>query len=220
MYRGNSSLFSPPFPPSTLSLQTKLTPTTFILEVCKLSILCFSTFLHFYIFLQHRSFPLGLRCSQYGIHSTLKFLSLNGRVRRRSHLVPEQCARLRYSVGTNMNTRYFQVPTVESGHDCVPVPSTRSSPSSRAQQRALGPCVHTGFVSFGIVYCCVLTAIKARHVSKCLYCARHISRCDHSHLFVPLPRHWFLGTICGQPLSFVLKSARNNFAPETQKETC
>ena len=57
-------------------------------------------------------------------------MSLNGRVRRRSHLVPGQGAWLRYWLGTNVNTRYFQVPTVESGHGCVPVPSTRSGAST------------------------------------------------------------------------------------------
>ena len=33
-----------------------------------------------------------------------------------SHLVPGHGARVRYSVGTNVNTPFFQVPTLEFGH--------------------------------------------------------------------------------------------------------
>ena len=33
-----------------------------------------------------------------------------------SHLVPGHGARVRYSVGTNVNTLFFQVPTLEFGH--------------------------------------------------------------------------------------------------------
>ena len=76
----------------------------------------------------------------------------------------------------------------------------------------------TGFVSFGIFLCCVLTAKLGMFQNG--YIVHVTYQGEHNHLFVPLPRHWFLGTKCGQPLSFVLKSARNIFAPETQKETC
>ena len=35
---------------------------------------------------------------------------------QRSHLQPEHGARIQYSVGTNVNTSSFQVPTLEFGH--------------------------------------------------------------------------------------------------------
>ena len=41
-------------------------------------------------------------------------------IRVRSHLVTGTGARVRYLLGTNVNTRFFQVPTPESGHGRVP----------------------------------------------------------------------------------------------------
>ena len=38
------------------------------------------------------------------------------KLRPRSHLVPEHGARARFSLGTNVNTPFFQVPTPEFGH--------------------------------------------------------------------------------------------------------
>ena len=38
------------------------------------------------------------------------------RFRQRSYLVPGHGARVRYSLGTNVNTPFFQVPTLEFGH--------------------------------------------------------------------------------------------------------
>ena len=38
-------------------------------------------------------------------------------LRQLSHLVPGHGARVRYSVGINVNTPFFQVPTQEFGHD-------------------------------------------------------------------------------------------------------
>ena len=38
------------------------------------------------------------------------------KIRQRSHLVPGHGARVRYSLGTNVNTPFFQVPTLELGH--------------------------------------------------------------------------------------------------------
>ena len=60
---------------------------------------------------------------------------MNGRVRQRSHLVPGLGARVRYSLGTNVNTRYFQLPTVESGTVAV---------RSQVQGRALLPGHNSG----------------------------------------------------------------------------
>ena len=37
-------------------------------------------------------------------------------LRQRPHLVPRHGARVRYSLGTNVNTPFFQVPTLEFGH--------------------------------------------------------------------------------------------------------
>ena len=37
-------------------------------------------------------------------------------LRQRSHLVPWHGARVRYSLGTNVNAPFFQVPTLEFGH--------------------------------------------------------------------------------------------------------
>ena len=45
----------------------------------------------------------------------------NSLKRQRSHLVPGYGARVRHSLGTNVNTPFFQVHTLELGHK-VPVP--------------------------------------------------------------------------------------------------
>ena len=63
-------------------------------------------------------------------------------VRQRSHLEPGHSARVRYLLGTNVNTPFFQVPTIEFGHVTVPELDLVLGPLW-----ASGPCVHTIFVS-------------------------------------------------------------------------
>ena len=63
-------------------------------------------------------------------------------LRQRSHLMPGNDARVRYSLGANVNTPYFQVPALKFGW------------------WAPGPCVHTVFVSSWAVCRCFVLAAK------------------------------------------------------------
>ena len=68
-------------------------------------------------------------------------------LRQHSHLVPGYAARVRYSLGTNVNTPKFQVPKQEFGHGAV------------ARVQGLWVLMSTPFfVSSGAVHCFVLTA--------------------------------------------------------------
>ena len=59
---------------------------------------------------------------------------------QRSNLVLGHGTRVRYSLGTNVNTPFSQVPTLEFGH-------FRDLQCTRAKKWALSPCVHIVFVS-------------------------------------------------------------------------
>ena len=56
---------------------------------------------------------------------------LNNLIRQRSHLAPGHGARVRYSLGTNVSTPFFQVPTLELGHGHGARVSTRLRPCTR-----------------------------------------------------------------------------------------
>ena len=49
------------------------------------------------------------------------FLPFSGVLKQRSHVVPGHGARARYSVGTNVNTPFFQAPTLVHGY-CASAP--------------------------------------------------------------------------------------------------
>ena len=69
-------------------------------------------------------------------------------LRQRSHFVPMHGARVQYSLATNVNTPFFQVPKLEF---------RQGRPCTQAQKWALGPCVHIVFVSSGAVHCFIIT---------------------------------------------------------------
>ena len=80
-----------------------------------------------------------LKSSNCFLHLALPALFYLG---QRSHLMPGNDARVRYSLGANVNTPYFQVPTLKFGW------------------WASGPCVHTVFVSSWAVCRCFVLAAK------------------------------------------------------------
>ena len=55
------------------------------------------------------------------VQSNLLIKRGNSLKRQRSHLVPGYGARVRHSLGTNVNTPFFQVPALELGYK-APVP--------------------------------------------------------------------------------------------------
>ena len=83
----------------------------------------------------------------------------NGTLGHRLHLVPGHGAHVRYSLGTNVNTPFLQVPAPEFGHGA----------GARVQgldlvlghkKWAPGPCAHTTreFCKFRAVHCFVVAA--------------------------------------------------------------
>ena len=60
-------------------------------------------------------------------------------------------AKVRYSLGINVNTPFFQVPTLEFGH------GAGARPCTQAQTWAPGSCAHN-FCKFRAVHCFVLGA--------------------------------------------------------------
>ena len=74
-------------------------------------------------------------------------------VRQRSHLVLGHGTRVRYSLGmgTNVNTPFSQVATLEFGH-------FRDLQCTRAKKWVPSPCVQIVFVSSSAVHCFVFVA--------------------------------------------------------------
>ena len=116
-------------------------------------------------------------------------------------MVPGYGARVRYSLGANVHTPFLSTHArIRARCRC---PSTRSRPCTRAQQWAPAPCVHTTFVRswqstalFSVLSSYFKMASDGAKWSK--YMDSHISGTQHH--FVPVSRHWFPSTKCGQPL--------------------
>lgn len=123
-------------------------------------------------------------------------------VMQRSNLVLEHGTRVRYSLGTNVNS---PSPTLEFGH-------VRDLQCTRAKKWALSPCVHIVFVSSSAFNCFVFVAKlmfqngvwqgEMGYLWTRDFTYRLLKVWTQQHFVpVPKPRHWFPSTKCGQLIS-------------------
>ena len=128
-----------------------------------------------------------------------------GEYRQRLHLVRWHSPRVRYwlHLGTNVNTPFSQVPTLEFGHGAGVRPCTYS-----AQKWAQRPCVYTAMLL--LRQSNALYSLLA-HVSRWRLTRRDgvtmyavtlntVLKVWKQLHFLPVPKQWFPSTKCGQPL--------------------
>ena len=116
------------------------------------------------------------------------------RLRQRSHLIPGHGARVRFLLGTNVNTLFFQVTKLH----WIQVLVCRPSLLVLGQSTAL----------FSLLCSCLKMASNrakwSSYVHSCLCRIIRYSKCEHNTMdFVPVPRHWFPGIKCGKPLRLI-----------------
>ena len=126
-----------------------------------------------------------------------------------------------YWLGTNVDTSFFQVSTLEFGHVAVGRVKGRRL-CTPAQQWAPGSCVHTVFVIYGAVHCSSCYA----HVSKWFLQGRNaittytvtyrlVKVWTQLHL-VPVPKYW--SSARAPNVDFMRSTARCKFMQEALKE--
>ena len=82
------------------------------------------------------------------------------KIRQRSHLVPGHGARLRHSLGTDVNTPFFRVPTLEFGHGAGARLQAKVSTLYSGTKVGTGSLYAHNFCKFLAVHCFVLAAIS------------------------------------------------------------
>ena len=128
-------------------------------------------------------------------------------LRQRSHLVPGHGARVRYSLSTNVNTPFFQVPTLEFAHGTGARIQLVSTLYSGTKVGTGSMCAHN-FCRFRTVNCFVLAAKRMfqngvwQGEMEQLCTQSHIgySKCEHSTILCRYPGTGSRAPSVGSPL--------------------
>ena len=105
-------------------------------------------------------------------------------LRKHSHFMPRHGAQVGFSLSTNVNTAFFQVPTLEFDHN--------------ARKCAQGPCVHSFLLVLGqnllLSTCSKMTSGRAKWGNYEHSHPDRILKLWTQHRLLPVPRNWFQGT--------------------------